>query len=215
MAAVMVVVVAPSGDQAAGVGQAGEQVFLFWRHSSLKRVDALHEAVLHRLPRGDVVPFEAALGRSPRTGLQKFVPNISLSVETSNIDSASNFFSFAFSSASAFSRFAFKPSMPPYFEHHLLNVASLTPCLRHSSAALRPHWRSFSSVFDNVFFAESRSLHCPLPLSRNRLGQSGDTTGKQVSRFDLCRLFAILCPPFLKNDVEQNQTGHSRHRVHR
>ncbi len=52
--------------------------------------------------------------------------------------SASNRFSFAFSSSSAFSRLAYETSSPPYFAFHVWNVALLIPCFRHASTIETP-----------------------------------------------------------------------------
>ena len=75
--------------------------------------------------------------------LQRLDPSISFSVATSSICSASSFLSLAFSASSAFRRFASDTSMPPYFERHLWNVASLIPCSRQSSFVPSPAWCSF------------------------------------------------------------------------
>ena len=58
-------------------------------------------------------------GRSPRPRRQKFFACISFSVETSGIDSASSFFSRAFSPSSPFNLRASDTSMPPYFDRHV------------------------------------------------------------------------------------------------
>src|ERR1700761_4503785 len=60
-----------------------------------------------------------AHGGPPQAGRHEFFARRSFSVDTSSIDSASSFLSLAFSSSSAFSRFASDTSMPPYFERHL------------------------------------------------------------------------------------------------
>ena len=52
----------------------------------------------------------------PAAGRQKFFQRSSRSVATSSIDSANSFFSFRFSSSSAFNLRTSDTSMPPYFE---------------------------------------------------------------------------------------------------
>jgi len=58
-------------------------------------------------------------GGSSCPRLQKLFPSISRKVETSIIDSAKSFFSFAFSSSSCFSPLASLTYMPQYFERQL------------------------------------------------------------------------------------------------
>ena len=60
MRAVVIVVVAPCGNQMAGMAQGREQVLVeaFVPEPS---VEALDEAVLHRFTRRDVVPFHLAI----------------------------------------------------------------------------------------------------------------------------------------------------------
>src|SRR3989304_739134 len=67
-----------------------------------------------------------ALGGGP----YHFFVRSSFSAALSSIDSASSFFSFRFSSSSAFSRRASDTSRPPYLAFQLYSVASETPCLR-------------------------------------------------------------------------------------
>jgi len=50
--------------------------------------------------------------------------------------------------------------MPPYFERHLKNVASLTPCLRHSSAALKPAWCSLKMPMIRSSLTLDRFIVC-------------------------------------------------------
>ncbi|MGY3149553.1 hypothetical protein ACVWYQ_006552 [Bradyrhizobium sp. USDA 3397] len=58
-------------------------------------------------------------GLSPGGGRHHFFEATSLSMALSSIASAKSFFSFAFSSSSAFSRLASDTSRPPYFAFHL------------------------------------------------------------------------------------------------
>ena len=60
MRAGVIVVVAPCRNQMAGMAQCREQVFVeaFIPQAS---VEALHEAVLHRFARRDVMPFDLAI----------------------------------------------------------------------------------------------------------------------------------------------------------
>ena len=60
MWAVVIVVVAPCRNQMAGMAQGWEQV-LVQALIPQSSVEALHEAVLHRLTRRDVVPFDLAV----------------------------------------------------------------------------------------------------------------------------------------------------------
>lgn len=57
---VVVVVVAPCRDQMSGVAHGGEQV-LVQAFIPQAAVEALHEAVLHRVAGRDVVPFDCAI----------------------------------------------------------------------------------------------------------------------------------------------------------
>ena len=75
-----------------------------------------------------------ALGGGP----YHFFVRSSFKAATSSIDSASSFFSFRFSSSSAFSRLASDTSRPPYLAFQLYKVASETPCLRARSAVFAP-----------------------------------------------------------------------------
>ena len=56
---------------------------------------------------------------SPSGGGHHFRLLMSFKMELSSIVSASSFFSFAFSSSSAFRRLASEQSMPPNFDFHL------------------------------------------------------------------------------------------------
>jgi hypothetical protein len=58
-------------------------------------------------------------GLSPGGGRHHFFAATSFSMALSSIASASSFFSFAFSSSSAFSRLASETSSPPYLAFHL------------------------------------------------------------------------------------------------
>src|SRR5262249_31730509 len=71
-------------------------------------------------------------------GRHHFRELMSLRTAISSMASANSFFSFPFSSSSAFSRLASETSRPPNLAFHLSNVASDMPCLRHTSAVVAP-----------------------------------------------------------------------------
>ena len=60
MRAVVVIVVTPCRNHAAGLAQGREQVFVE-AFVPQTPVEALHEAVLHRFAGSDVVPFDLAI----------------------------------------------------------------------------------------------------------------------------------------------------------
>src|SRR5690606_37901941 len=101
-------------------------------------------------------------------------------------------FSFAFSASSSRSRFTSDTEAPPYFPHHLKNVALLTPYLRSRSATGTPLSASFRipTIWVSLNFdfrmttpdAEQSTLDCSLTgeaygrktpdVLRNVLGRS-------------------------------------------
>jgi hypothetical protein len=97
-----------------------------------------------------------ALGDGP----YHFFDRSSRSAAASSICSASNFFSFAFSSSSCFSRLASETSMPPYLAFQLYSVASETPCLRARSAFVAPASCSFSTPMIRSSVNRARFI-CP------------------------------------------------------
>src|SRR5690606_29817131 len=78
-------------------------------HQHLARPPLAHP--IDTLEMGDSIPLGS--------GRYHFFPRRSFNAELSSIASARSFFSRAFSSSSAFSRFASLMSMPPYLAFHL------------------------------------------------------------------------------------------------
>src|SRR5690606_4027738 len=144
-----------------------------------------------------------ALGGGP----YHFFARSSRSAAVSSICSASSFFSFAFSSSSAFSRFASDKSRPPYLAFQLYSVASEIPCLRARSPALAPASCSRRTAMICSSVNRLRFIRPSLRRGRTLIAVGGKNQG-QVSRTPLQVLeqpmtsYVVLLCADRRKDVE-------------
>src|SRR5215471_6228709 len=100
-------------------------------------------------------------GLTPGGGRHHFFEAMSLSMALSSIASASNFFSFAFSSSNAFRRLASDTSSPPYLALFVESCAA-DPVFAAHIGRLRPGLL-LSQDPDDLFFREPARLHVHPP----------------------------------------------------